>query len=143
MDGDVEYYVGNNYNVTFNDENYVIANDTKNIKRQTWKKSGISNIEHIGRNTKTKKSWQAVRDENNKIVDFEFKKYVNDAVKTTPMAQGTFGWGGVNDEFPTENSNQDMYYFKKVGNVFKLYIGSKDDGNDYNIIWRYTRWENF
>ena len=67
-----------------------------------------------------------------------------------PAAQGTFGWGGVNDEFPTENQNQKMYHFYKDGDVFKLCKCGSENGahtencrqtsyHEYDTIWRYER----
>lgn len=61
---------------------------------------------------------------------------------TFSAAQGTFGWGGVNDEFPTEAQTEQMYYFKKSddGKCFKLYRSSSDiDSRNYDTVWRYER----
>ena len=75
-----------------------------------------------------------------------------------PAAQGTFGWGGVNDEFPIENAKEEMHYFHKVGDIFRKCTcgctgdatvkanhssncrdNNWDGGHEYSIIWRFER----
>ena len=117
------------------------------------KKSGIESIERSGSNTKTLKKLRKVED--NYILE-----EVIEGGKTIPAAQGTFGWGGVHDEFPLENSKSvsDIVYFYKVGNVFRKCTcgctgnmtikgnhsqdcqnNNLDDNHKYSVIWRYER----
>ena len=126
-DSHVEYYVGNNFESTFKSDSG---------SRNTKKKSGIESIERSGSNTKTIKEYINLDGE------YVLREKYDNSGKTIPAAQGTFGWGSVNDEFPIENKGEQMYYFKKSadGKCFKLYRSATDiDDRDYDTIWRYER----
>ncbi len=118
----VEYYVGNNFETVYK--------ETTEIDRQRKKKAGVEEINNSTDRAFTKTIYNY--DKNTGI-------YTDSGI---PAAQGTFGWGGVNDEFPTENSGQEMYYFQKSANgeYFELYRSATDvDERKYDTIWRYER----
>ena len=126
----VEYYVGNNFETEYK--------ETTETNRQMKKKAGVEEINRSTDRTLTKTIYSY--DKNTGI-------YTDSGI---PAAQGTFGWGGVNDEFPTENKNQKMYHFYKDGDVFKLCKCGSENGahtencqttsnHRYTVIWRYER----
>ena len=140
----VEYYVGNNFETVYK--------ETTETNRQRKKKAGVEEINSSGDNTKTIKELRTTSDGGYSWVE------KNVEGNTIPAAQGTFGWGGVNDEFPIENKDMQMDYFYKVGDIFrKCSCGCTEDitvkenhssncqrnnidgKHDYSIIWRYER----
>ena len=132
----VEYYVGNNFETVYK--------ETTETNRQRKKKAGVEEINSSGDNTKTIKALVTIDG------DVTWREVYNDNNELIPAAQGTFGWGGVNDEFPTENKDQKMYHFYKDGEVFKLCKCGSENGlhtencrntsyHEYDIIWRYER----
>ena len=120
----VEYYVGNNFDLVFN--------ETDETDRERKKKTGIENIEYSNSRKLTKTRYQY----NSETEEYEDSGLI--------AAQGTFGWGSVHDEFPVENTSGEMHFFKKSldDKYFQLYTSwNGTDGKKYTSVWRYERWQ--